>query len=451
MEMSEELKLVDIDKLVPYARNSRTHSPEQIKQIQASIREFGFVNPVLIDGKFNIIAGHGRVLAAKSEGLEEVPCVLVEHLTEAQKKAYILADNKLALNAGWDTEMLKIEIGELKELNFDIGLIGFDGDEIDLIFKQEEEVEEDDFDVDQALGEIVKPITKRGDIWQLGKHRVMCGDATIQTDTDKLMGGELADMTFTDPPYNVNYAGGTKEKLKIQNDSMEDSKFYRFLYNAYVSMYGAVKAGGAIYVCHADTEGINFRKAMKDAGWELKQCIIWVKNALVMGRQDHHWQHEPILYGWKPGEAHRWYGGRNKTTVIKSEDGVFINKTGTGFQLTFNNGHQKVVLDVPKYEIKEVLSDDITTTWHIDKPLRNGEHPTMKPIKLCARAIENSSKNRDIVLDLFGGSGSTLIACEQTNRTCYMSELDEKYVDVIIKRWETLTEQKAVLLDETIK
>ena len=446
MEMSEELKLVDIDKLVPYARNSRTHSPEQIKQIQASIREFGFVNPVLIDGKFNIIAGHGRVLAAKAEGLEEVPCVLVEHLTEAQKKAYILADNKLALNAGWDTEMLKIEIEELKELDFDIGLIGFDGDEIDLLFKQEEEVEEDDFDVDQALGEIVEPITKRGDVWQLGRHRLMCGDATIQTDIDKLMGGQLADMTFTDPPYNVDYAGGTKEKLKIQNDSMEDSEFYYFLYDAYVSMFNAVKAGGAIYVCHADTEGINFRKAMKDAGWELKQCIIWVKNALVMGRQDHHWQHEPILYGWKPGEAHRWYGGRKQTTVIKAEDGVFINKTETGFQLTFNNGHQKVVLDVPEYEIKEVLSDDITTTWHIDKPLRNGEHPTMKPIKLCARAIENSSKSGDIVVDFFGGSGSTLIACEQTSRTCYMSELDEKYCDVIVKRYEEYTGQKAEMI-----
>ena len=456
MEMSEELKLVDIDKLVPYARNSRTHSPEQIKQIQASIREFGFVNPVLIDGKFNIIAGHGRVLAAKTEGLKEVPCVLVEHLTEAQKKAYILADNKLALNAGWDTEMLKIEIGELKELNFDIGLIGFDGDEIDLIFKQEEEVEEDDFDVDQALSEIVEPTTKRGDIWQLGKHRVMCGDATIQADINKLMGGELADMIFTDPPYNVNYGDkakmlgnynkGHRNTSKILNDNMSNDKFYQFLYDSYVSMYGAVKPGGAIYVCHSDTEGINFRQAMKDAGWELKQCIIWVKNALVLGRQDHHWQHEPILYGWKPGEAHRWYGGRNKTTVIKSEDGVFINKTETGFQLTFNNGHQKVVLDVPEYEIKEVLSDDITTTWHIDKPLRSGEHPTMKPIKLCARAIENSSKSGDIVVDLFGGSGSTLIACEQTSRICYTSELDEKYCDVIVKRYEEYTGQKAELI-----
>ena len=402
---------------------------------------------MLIDGKFNIIAGHGRILAAKAEGLKEVPCVLVEHLTEAQKKAYILADNKLALNAGWDTEMLKIEIEELKELNFDIGLIGFDGDEIDLLFKQEEEIEEDDFDVDQALEEIVEPITKRGDIWQLGKHRVMCGDATIQTDIALLMDGLLADMTFTDPPYNVDYAGGTKEKLKIQNDSMEDSKFYHFLYDAYVSMFNAVKAGGAIYVCHADFEGVNFRKAMKDAGWELKQCIIWVKNALVMGRQDHHWQHEPILYGWKPGEAHRWYGGRKQTTVIKAEDGVFINKIKTGFQLTFNNGHQKVVLNVSEYEIKEVLSDDITTTWHIDKPLRNGEHPTMKPIKLCARAIENSSKSGDIVLDLFGGSGSTLIACEQTNRTCYTAELDEKYCDVIVKRYEEYTGQKAELIN----
>ena len=447
MKMSEELKLVNIDELVPYARNARTHSEEQIKQIQSSIREFGFVNPVLIDGKFNIIAGHGRILAAKAEGLKEVPCVLVEHLTEAQKKAYILADNKLALNAGWDMEMLKAEIEELQDLDFNIDLTGFVKDEVDLMFHEDKEAEEDGFNVDKSLGEIVEPITKRGDIWQLGKHRVICGDATIQTDIDKLTDGLLADMTFTDPPYNVDYVGKTKDSLKIENDKMKDDKFYQFLYDAYVSMYGAVKPGGAIYVCHADTEGINFRQAMKAAGWELKQCIIWVKNALVMGRQDHHWQHEPILYGWKPGEAHRWYGGRNKTTVIKSEDGVFVNKTETGFQITFNNEHQKVVLDVPAYEVKEILTDEITTTWHINKPLRSGEHPTMKPIKLCARAISNSSKEGDIVLDVFGGSGSTLMACEQLNRICYMVELDEKYCDVIIKRYETFTGEKAVLLD----
>jgi len=360
----------------------------------------------------------------------------------------MLADNKLALNAGWDMEMLKAEIEELQDLDFNIDLTGFVSDEVDLMFHEDKEAEEDDYDVDAALGEIIEPITKHGDIWQLGKHRVMCGDATIQTDIDKLMDGQLADMTFTDPPYNVDYVGKTKDSLKIENDKMTNDKFYQFLYDAYVSMYGAVKPGGAIYVCHADTEGINFRQAMKDAGWELKQCIIWVKNALVMGRQDHHWQHEPILYGWKPGEAHGWYGGRNKTTVIKSEDGVFVNKTETGFQITFNNEHQKVVLDVPAYEVKEILTDEITTTWHINKPMRNGEHPTMKPIKLCARAISNSSREGDIVLDTFGGSGSTLMACEQISRTCYTMELAERYVDVIINRWETLTEQKAVLLNK---
>ena len=446
MEMSEELKLVDIDKLVPYARNSRTHSPEQIKQIQASIREFGFVNPVLIDGKFNIIAGHGRVLAAKTEGLKEVPCVLVEHLTEAQKKAYILADNKLALNAGWDMEMLKIEIGELKELDFDIGLIGFDGDEIDLIFKQEEEVEEDDFDVDQALSEIVEPITKRGDIWQLGKHRVMCGDATIQTDVDKLMDGELGDMVFTDPPYNVDYEGGTDLALKIKNDSMSDSKFYQFLLDAYVCMSSAVKPGSGIYVCHADSEGVNFRKAMKDAGWELKQCIIWVKNALVMGRQDHHWKHEPILYGWKPGAAHRWYGGRKQTTVIEPGDGVAVNKLKDGYQLTVNSGLKRLVINIPQYEVVDITDDAGTSIWNVDKPHRNGEHPTMKPLKLCAKAINNSSKIDDIVVDTFGGSGSTLMAAEQLNRRCFTMELDPVYVDVIIRRWEEFTGQKAELI-----
>ena len=253
-------------------------------------------------------------------------------------------------------------------------------------------------------------------------------------------------------------ARGCRQLQSQMNDWVKQNPAYvllflhffpvQFLYDAYISMLTATKPGGAIYVCHADTEGMNFRKALKDAGWEFKQCIIWIKNSIVMGRQDHHWQHEPILYGWKPGKAHTWYGGRKQSTVIKDEDGVFVNKTDKGFQLTYNNGNKKVVLMVPSFDVIENTSDEMTTTWKINKPLRNGEHPTMKPILLCARAIKNSSRDGDIVLDLFGGSGSTLMACEQLNRSCYTMELDPRYCDVIIKRWEEYTGLEAVRLHE---
>jgi len=241
-----------------------------------------------------------------------------------------------------------------------------------------------------------EPITKPGDLWILGRHRLLCGDSTDQTVVAKLMENQLADMIFTDPPYNVNYTGKTKDALTIKNDSMKDDNFRHFLTLAFLNMAQASKAGAPIYVCHADSEGLSFRTAFKEAGWDLKQCIIWVKQHFVMGRQDYQWQHEPILYGWKPGAAHKFYGDRKQTTV-----------------------------------------------WQIDRPMANREHPTMKPIALCAQAIKNSSKSGDIVLDLFGGSGSTLIACEQLNRTCYMMEIDPKYCDVIVKRWENLTGQKA--------
>lgn len=419
----------------PYGKNPRKNDTA-VDKVAASIKEFGFKQPIVIDKNGEIIAGHTRYRAAKKIGLDVVPVVIADDLSETQIQAYRLADNKTAEFSEWDFDMLAEELKELSNADFNMKPFGFED--------PREEVQEDDFDVDSAIPEV--PVTKRGDIWRLGNHRLMCGDSTLIDDVNKLMGGVLADMVFTDPPYNVNYEGGTG--LKIKNDSMSDEKFYNFLYDAYVSMFQAVRAGGAIYVCHAHTEGHNFIRALNDAGWELKQCIVWVKNTLVMGRQDYHWQHEPILYGWKPGESHRWYGGRKQTTVIDAEDGVFVNKIKEGYQLTFNNGNKKVVLNVPEYQVKEVMSEEMTTTWRIEKPLKNGEHPTMKPIKLCARAIENSSKPEEIVLDLFGGSGSTLMACEQVQRKCYAMELDEKYCDVIIKRWEEFTGEKAVLINE---
>ena len=270
----------------------------------------------------------------------------------------------------------------------------------------------------------------------------MCGDATKREDVEKLMVGQLGDMIFPDPPYNVDYEGGTG--LKIMNDHMDNDKFYRFLKNAFTNMFAATKPGGSIYVCHADSEGANFRLAMTAAGWLQKQCIIWVKNNLVIGRQDYQWRHEPILYGWKPGAAHKWFGGRKQTTIIDDSIGVSVRQEEDGAILTFSDGIQTLSIKVPAYEVLHQGDDSDTTIWKFDKPLKNAEHPTMKPVGIPARAIRNSCKNGDIVLDFFLGGGSTLIAAEETGRTCYGLELDPVYCDVIVKRYEEFTGKKAV-------
>jgi DNA modification methylase len=320
-------------------------------------------------------------------------------LTPAQIKAFRLADNKTAEFSVWDDEMLKVELEELGELNFDLDLTGFDENEINKLTSRLE-VEEDDFDVDANLPE--EPITKRGDIWLIGKHRLICGDSTSEDDISKLMGKQDADLVLTDPPYNVNYGSkagmlncydnSNRNTSTILNDNMSNETFLQFLTDAFTRMYEHSKKGAAIYVFHSDVEGYNFRSAFKTAGYQLRECLVWIKNCLVMGRQDYQWQHEPILYGWKDGASHAWYSDRKQTTLVK-----------------------------------------------FDKPQKNDLHPTMKPIGLCGYFIANSSKEGDIVLDTFGGSGSTLIACEQIGRSCYMSELDPKYCDVIIKRWEQFT------------
>ena len=383
MITTKEMKLVDIDKLIPYVNNARTHSPNQINKLRSSIREFGFINPVIIDDKFNVIAGHGRIIAAKEEGIKEVPCVLVDYLNEAQKKAYILADNRMALDAGWDEELLKIEIESLEEYGFNVELTGFSEEELGQLFDLGNETEDDDFDVES---ELEKPIfSKAGDIWKLGKHKVICGDSTDESIYEKLMGDEKANLIITDPPYNVNYEGSVG---KIKNDNMDQGKFYDFLLSSFLNMEKYLADDGSIYVFHADTEGLNFRKAFQDAGFYLSGTCIWKKQSLVLGRSPYQWQHEPILYGWKKKGKHKWYTGRKESTI-----------------------------------------------WEFDKPNKNADHPTMKPIPLLAYPIKNSSMTNSIVLDPFGGSGSTLIACEQTDRVCYTIELDEKYCDVIIKRY----------------
>lgn len=388
LKTTEELKLINIDELIPYANNARTHSKDQINKLRSSLREFGFINPILIDKDYNILAGHGRVMAAREEGIKEVPCVLVEHLTEAQKKAYILADNRLAMDAGWDDELLALELENLKELDFDIDFTGFDAAEIDELFSNihDKDVQDDDFDVESALED--EPISKQGDIWLLGRHRLICGDSTKAETYEKLMDGKKANLCVTDPPYNVNYTAGSENERKIKNDNMEDKNFYEFLLASFKNIFNSLDDGAAAYIFHADTEGLNFRKAFKDAGFHLANVCIWAKQSLVLGRSDYQWQHEPILYGWKPTGKHRWYADRKQTTI-----------------------------------------------WNFDRPTKSELHPTMKPVPLVAYPIQNSSMSNCIVLEPFAGSGSTLIACEQLGRICYAIELDEKYADVIVKRY----------------
>ena len=381
-----EMQLIPLGKLVPYVNNARTHSPEQLTKLRSSLREFGFINPVIIDRDFNVIAGHGRIAAAKEEGMEEVPCVFADFLTEAQKKAYILADNRMALDAGWDEELLRIEIESLQGADFDVSLTGFGEDEIADLFAGdgEKDVKDDDFDLSAALEKAA--FVERGDIWTVGRHRLMCGDATSAEDVAVLMDGRKANLIVTDPPYNVAFRSGSG--LSIQNDSMENGEFYTFLYNSFQNMAEHLEKGGAAYVFHADTEGLNFRKAFVDAGFHLAGVCIWVKNSLVLGRSDYQWQHEPVLYGFLKNGKHPWYSDRKQTTI-----------------------------------------------WNYDKPKRNKNHPTSKPLDLLGYPICNSSQENAIVLDTFGGSGSTMMACEQTNRICCMMELDEKYASVILRRY----------------
>lgn len=379
-----------IDKLVPYARNARTHSDEQVGQIAASIKEWGWTTPILVDETGSIIAGHGRTLAAQRLQMTEVPVMVAKGWSEAKKRAYVLADNKLALNAGWDNEMLALELGEIGDLGFDLDLTGFSADEIAALMPDELNPGLTDEDAVPEMPE--QPVTVLGDVWILGKHRLMCGDSCSVEAVTKLTEGGGVDMLLTDPPYNVAYEGATKEKLTIQNDNMGNDQFRQFLRDAFVTADLMMKAGAVFYIWHADSEGYNFRGACTDAGWKVRQCLIWKKSSLVMGRQDYHWKHEPCLYGWKDGAGHLWAADRKQTTILE-----------------------------------------------FDKPSRNGEHPTMKPVALFEYQLLNNTKGGDIVLDLFGGSGTTLIAAEKHGRHAKLMELDPKYCDVIVKRWQDFT------------
>ena len=400
--MTIQITYKPVQDLIPYARNSRTHSDAQVAQIAASIREFGWTNPILLDGENGIIAGHGRLLAAQKLGETQVPTIELSHMSEAQKRAYVIADNRLALNAGWDNAMLAAEFDDLKDAGFDLELTGFTLDEIEAL--KPEEVTEGLTDEDEAPPIPVEPKTKPGDIYILGKHRLMCGDSTSIDHLERLCAGQLVDMWLTDPPYNVAYEGKTKDALTIKNDSMCDDQFRQFLRDAYVAADTVMKPGAVFYIWHADSEGYNFRGAAQDAGWKVRQCLIWKKSTMVMGRQDYHWKHEPCLYGWKEGAGHLWSADRKQTTILE-----------------------------------------------FDKPSRNGEHPTMKPVALFEYQMLNNTKGGDIILDSFGGSETTLISAEKNGRIARIMELDPKYCDVIVKRWEDFTGKKAVLLTEVTK
>lgn len=384
-----EIQYRRLDEITPYENNAKTHDQTQINNVAESIKQYGFVQPVVIDRDGVIVIGHCRVMAAKKIGMKSVPCVCVDDLTPEQVKALRLVDNKTN-ESPWDFDLLAPELEELD-------LTGFDFD-WELPVKDNTEIKEDEApEVDESQ----PPVTRTGDVWKLGRHRLMCGDSTSAGCVQKLMGGVQADLLLTDPPYGVDYTGKTKDALKIENDAKNDDDFIAFLRQAFEAADSVLKPGAVFYIWHADSKAYVFRMACQVVGWEVRQVLIWVKNAMVMGRQDYQWKHEPCLYGWKAGAGHLWASDRKQTTVLE-----------------------------------------------FDRPTKNKEHPTMKPVALFDYQIKNNTKGGDIVLDLFAGSGTTVIACEQNGRAAYVMEYDPRYCDVIVKRWENLTGEKAVLVND---
>lgn len=428
MENKLKVEYVDIDTIKPYKNNAKLHPKEQIEQIKKSIENFGMNDPIGIWNN-EIVEGHGRILACKELGYKQIPVIKLDHLTDEERKSYIIAHNKLTMNSDFDIDILRTELENLKELDFDLELTGFDVDELDdILGNNEEETEIVEDEVPEVPEE---PKAKLGDIYQLGNHRLMCGDSTSEEDVAKLMNGEIADLVVTDPPYNV--AIENSQGMTIKNDNMEKSQFLEFLTKAFNCLNISLKKGGAFYVWFASREHINFETALNKNGLEVRQELIWNKNSLILGRQDYQWKHEPCLYGWKDGDSHYFIDDRKQTTVIEDKKPDI----------------KKMKKEEMQKLLEEIYSDKTSTTIiNEDKPSVNDLHPTMKPIKLIARQVKNSSKFGEKVLDLFGGSGSTIITCEQLNRKCYTMEYDPKYVDVIIQRWEKFTGEKAVLLNE---
>jgi DNA modification methylase len=398
--LADRIELWPIDRLRPYERNPRTHSEAQVDQIAASIIEFGWTNPILVDEDAGILAGHGRLLAARKLSLAEVPVIRFEHLSEAQKRAYLIADNQLALQAGWSEELLAQELAWLKDESFDLDLVGFEATELERLLALTDGEATSDETEDEVPEPPEEPVSRPGDVWTLGNHRLLCGDATVLADLERVLGGQLADMTWTDPPYNVDYANSPKDKLRgkhrpILNDNLGGG-FEAFLHDACANLLSVTK--GAVYVCMSSSELHTLQRAFTAAGGKWSTFVIWAKHTFTLGRADYQRQYEPMLYGWKEGSDHYWCGARDQGDV-----------------------------------------------WFIDKPVRNDLHPTMKPVALVERAVRNSSKSRGLVLDPFGGSGSTLIACEKTGRQARLVELDPRYCDVIVRRWQDWAGEQATL------
>lgn len=411
--------------LKPYENNPRLNE-DAVDLVAASIDEFGFKQPIVVDKDLIIIAGHTRWKAAQKLGLETVPCIQADDLTPAQVKAYRLADNKVAEAAQWDLDALQLELEELDNMDFDMEPFGFETETFD-----EQIAEDDNFEPELPTA----PMTRSGQLWLLGKHRLMVGDSTKRQDVEKLCSDASVDMIVTDPPYNIDYTGGTKDAMKIENDNWgDDEGFIEFLKAAFENMRDQLKAGGSFYIWYASTQSKNFLEAAERAGLNIRQTLIWNKNTFSLGRQDYQWKHEPCLYGWKDGAAHYFVNTRNLATVIEDAENQDID-------------------DMKKDELKKLLKSILggvheTTVLDEKKPTKSELHPTMKPIPLIAKQIKNSSRTGENVLDLFGGSGSTLMACEQLGRRCFMMEYDPHYADVIIKRWEDYTGEQAELIED---
>lgn len=429
-----KIQMWNVDRVVPYKRNPRRNE-DAVAKVALSIKEFGFKQPIVVDKDSVIIVGHTRLLAALRLGMKEVPVLVAADLTPAQVKAYRLADNRVHEEAEWDEELLALELGDLSKLGFDLGATGFDADEISELLNLDTGGLLPDAEEDAVPGTPAKPTTFPGEVISLGKHRLICGDSTDPFIIEKLFAGAKADAVFTDPPYNVNYEGSAG---KIKNDNMEDAPFRGFLLRAYSVMFRVVKDGGAVYVCHADTEGLNFRSAFKDAGFKLAGCLIWCKDALVLGRSDYQWQHEPILYGWKPTGSHKWYGDRKSTTISEFMLEAPLTQVEPNLY-RLRLGDQWFQIRGEKLTVEELE----TTVVKVPRPKKNEDHPTMKPVALIERMLRNSTKRNDLVFDAFGGSGSTLITCEKLGRTAYVCELEPKFCDVIVLRWEQATGKKA--------
>ena len=386
-----------VERLVPYARNARTHSDEQVAQVAASIARFGFVNPILVGPDWVIIAGHARLLAARELGMSEVPVIVLEHLSESERRALVIADNRLAMNAGWDEETLALELAALREEDFSLDLLGFDDEELTRLLAAEDAAA--GLTDEDSIPEVADiPVSQAPDLWTLGDHKLMVGDATVAADVKRLMGPDTADCVFSDPPYNIDYQGYTKERLTIQNDQMGAEQFKRFLLDSFQSFRSVVKPGASLYVCHSSSWQREFQNALEAAGFEVRCQIIWGKNTFAWGFARYKFQHEPIFYCHVAGQKDSWYGNKSQSTL-----------------------------------------------WEEKKPSANRLHPTMKPVELVERALVNSSKPGDLVLDLFGGSGSTMIGCQRRGRTARLMEIDPKYADVIVRRYQEYSGKCAVL------